>query len=174
MIFQADLRVGRRSSSDIFQKALELELRRDTAVDALGALPSSAPQRVGSGSLALNTGTATAATGTPLHRMPSHSVTVATVATSSAATAPLETFQSEDLRWDRTVSESDGDSRRVRVIVDDLAMAPKSNTGVRPVLEFLRQFLETGLGSAQEHWERGSLTCSACWSLQTSHNANGG
>jgi len=173
MIFQADLRVGRRSSSDIFQKALELELRRDTAVDALGALPSSAPQRVGSGSLALNAGTATAATGTPLHRMPSHSVTVAT---SSAATAPVETFQSEDLRWDRTVSESDGDSRRVRVIVDDLAMAPKSNTGVRPVLEFLRQFLETGLGSAQEHWECGSLTCPACWSLQTSHNdyANGG
>ena len=118
-------------------------------------------------------GTATAATGTPLHRMPSHSVTVAT---SSAATAPVETFQSEDLRWDRTVSESDGDSRRVRVIVDDLAMAPKSNTGVRPVLEFLRQFLETGLGSAQEHWECGSLTCPACWSLQTSHNdyANGG
>ena len=156
--FQADLRVGRRNaSSNIFQKTLELELRRDTAVDALGELPgagSSAPQRTGSGSLALGTagtaGTATAA----LQRQTSRS---ATLGTASAATAGAsagavgagqrsETFQSEELRWDRTVSLDSGGDSRVLLIVDDLALAPKTKTGVRPVLEFLRQLLETGLG----------------------------
>ena len=155
LIFQADLRVGRRVSSSIFQKTLELELGRDTAdVDALAALlPSAAPQRVGSGSLALGTATATAAA-SPLHRLPSGTATVATSsAATGAALSPFgfgrrsETFQSDDLRWDRNVS-AESDSGRVRLVVDDLALAPKTN-GVRPVLEFLRQLLETGLGRAR-------------------------
>eukprot|EP00435_Cladocopium_sp_Y103_P009454 s171_g2.t1 len=177
----ADLRVGRRSvSSNIFQKALELELRRDTEVDALGSVPPGAPQRTGSGSLALvptgaagtaGTGTGTAV-GSPMHRLPSRS---ATVATSSAATAGFglgqrrsETFQSDDLRdlrWDRTVSLESGEhGSRVRLVVDDLALAPKTKTGVRPVLEFLRQLLETGQLYDRSSWSSQQLepTLTAC------------